>query len=287
MAGLSGSLASLLWHPVVNSAGASGAIFGVLGALLAFFIKKEVGVPASVIKAQVTGASVFVVYSLLNAARYQGIDNAAHIGGLAGGFIMGLLLSRPLVADRETKDWTPQWLVVLGVVSGVAILIANLLASGRLAPRIARDVNGNPIPLEALTLPVRSLGGVHHGMNARELLQSKGDPIQRRQREWLYNTVDSRHDGVLSIELSPAGNDQDSKIVSIEFIGNQESAPVDLPFLRGLDRSEIIRKYGEPIRQSGDPSQRTFLLFRNGIFVALDDTNRVRYYGIFDLTALR
>ena len=36
-AGISGSLSSLLWNPAVNSAGASGAIFGVYGAMLAFF----------------------------------------------------------------------------------------------------------------------------------------------------------------------------------------------------------------------------------------------------------
>lgn len=59
VAGLAGSVASLLWHPVVNGAGASGAIFGILGALLAFFVKREGGVPASVIKAQRNSAMIF------------------------------------------------------------------------------------------------------------------------------------------------------------------------------------------------------------------------------------
>jgi rhomboid protease GluP len=104
VAGLSGSVASLLWHPIVNGAGASGAIFGVLGAMIAFFVKREGGVPASVFKTQLTSVSVFVAYSLLNAARYQGIDNAAHMGGLVGGFVLGFILSRPL----EVASCPPQ-----------------------------------------------------------------------------------------------------------------------------------------------------------------------------------
>jgi membrane associated rhomboid family serine protease len=137
VAGVTGSLASLLWHPLVNGAGASGAIFGVLGALLAFFIKKEGGVPASVTKAQLRIAMVFVAYSLLNGARYRGIDNAAHIGGLIGGFLLGYLLSRPLTADRDTQPWTRQWAVALGLCASLAALFAFLLSTGAVGPGYA------------------------------------------------------------------------------------------------------------------------------------------------------
>jgi membrane associated rhomboid family serine protease len=137
VAGVTGSLASLLWHPVVNGAGASGAIFGVLGALLAFFVKKAGGVPASVTKAQLRIAMVFVAYSLLNGARYRGIDNAAHIGGLIGGFLLGYLLSRPLAPDRDTGPWRRQWLAALSLCAGVATLFAYLLSTGAVGPGFA------------------------------------------------------------------------------------------------------------------------------------------------------
>jgi membrane associated rhomboid family serine protease len=287
VAGIGGSLASLLWHPIVNGAGASGAIFGVLGALIAFFVKREGGVPASVIKPQLTSASIFVAYSLLNAARYAGIDNAAHIGGLLCGLVMGFLLFRPMEADRDTKDWTSQWAAGLGLSGGAAILIAHLMTTGAIAPRIARDANGKPIPLEALGPPVRSFAGFRLGMTSSEILQSKGDPIQRKRTEWLYNAIDPRHDGVVSLSFASPSDVSTAKICTIEFIGDRDSAPTDLPFLRGLSRAAIIEKYGEPLRLSGGPPQMTFLLFRNGIFVALDDTIKVRFYGIFDLSALR
>jgi membrane associated rhomboid family serine protease len=137
VAGLTGSLASLLWHPVVNGAGASGAIFGVLGALLAFFVKKESGVPASITKAQLRIAMLFVAYSLLNGARYRGIDNAAHIGGLLGGFLLGYLLSRPLTPDRDNQPWTRQWVAALGVCASIATLFAYLLSTGVVGPGYA------------------------------------------------------------------------------------------------------------------------------------------------------
>jgi rhomboid protease GluP len=286
VAGAGGSLASLLWHPVVNGAGASGAIFGVLGALIAFFVKKEGGVPASVIKPQLTSASVFVAYSLLNAARYAGIDNAAHIGGLVCGFVMGFLLSRPLEADRDTKDWTRQWVVALGISGGAAVLLAHYLATGSLTPRIARDENGNPIPMEALKPPLQSFGGFKLGMTSREILNSKGAPIKRTPAGWLYNSVDSRHDGILSLALTTPSEVEDAKIYSIEYTGDGDSAPNDLPFLRGFTEAEMVRKYGQPLRRSGVASGWTYLLFRNGVYVVLDGTQRVRMYGIFSLALL-
>ena len=45
-AGVAGSLASVAWNPLVNSAGASGAIFGLIGAQLAFFTRGGHRLPA-------------------------------------------------------------------------------------------------------------------------------------------------------------------------------------------------------------------------------------------------
>ena len=49
-AGLAGGIASLWWNPVVNSAGASGAIFGVIGAWLALTLNPATHIPRTVAK---------------------------------------------------------------------------------------------------------------------------------------------------------------------------------------------------------------------------------------------
>ena len=95
-AGLCGSSASMLWNQEVISGGASGAVFGVFGALLAYMVVERGSIPPATLNHLRVSTSIFVVYSLFYGFVQSGIDNAAHLGGLAGGFIMGLILARPL-----------------------------------------------------------------------------------------------------------------------------------------------------------------------------------------------
>jgi len=91
LAGACGGLASYAWNgPRVVSAGASGAIFGVYGALFAFVVLRRRGVPREILGRIGASAAVFVAFSLFVGALLTGIDNAAHLGGLAGGFVAGL-----------------------------------------------------------------------------------------------------------------------------------------------------------------------------------------------------
>jgi membrane associated rhomboid family serine protease len=280
VAGVTGSVASLLWHPIVNGAGASGAIFGVLGALLAFFLLRKGGLPASVVKAQRASAGVFVVYSLLNGVR-GGIDNAAHLGGLVGGFVMGLILARPLNADRNSKQWTGQWATAIGLVGCAAALFAYLITTGSIAPRLAHDANGKPIPLAGLSAPIQSLGGFRLGMTAKELLNEKGQPIHQTEWEWDYNSIDARHDGVLSVEFGRQGQHNTGPVNVIEFFGKRDSAPSEIPYLSGLSVADVVRKYGEPVSRIPMTEGTTYLWFRNGIIVGARH-DQVYRYGIFD-----
>lgn len=132
--GLAGSIASLLWNPLVNSAGASGAIFGVYGGLLAFMFDPRNRVPASVMKAHRISAIVFLFYSLSYGMTHEGIDNAAHIGGLAGGLVMGALLARPLDAGARSASGLRRF--------GIALVAA-------------------PVALALLTIPIKNTGEVY------------------------------------------------------------------------------------------------------------------------------
>jgi rhomboid protease GluP len=93
---LSGGIASLLWNPNVNSAEASGAIVGILGAALAFALNPKTRMPTTVAAAQQSSIAVFIMHNVMNGITHKGIDDAAHMGGLSAGFVIGWLLCRPL-----------------------------------------------------------------------------------------------------------------------------------------------------------------------------------------------
>ena len=96
-AGLTGSFASLLWNADrVVSAGASGAVFGVYGALGAYMLRQPGSVPRSVLKSLSGSTIAFIAYSIAMGVMISAIDNAAHAGGLAGGFALAWRLARPL-----------------------------------------------------------------------------------------------------------------------------------------------------------------------------------------------
>jgi len=84
--GILASLTSLYWHPNTVSAGASGAIFGMYGVFLAMLTTNIIDKKTRA--ALFTSIGVFVVFNLMNGMK-AGIDNAAHIGGLISGLIIG------------------------------------------------------------------------------------------------------------------------------------------------------------------------------------------------------
>ncbi len=122
LAGLGGSIASVAWNPGVNSAGASGAIFGVMGALLALMVNPKTRIPPSVAAAQRNSALLFIAYNVFNGLAHQGIDNAAHLGGLASGFALGWMFALPVgtrpegAVDRRLATGVVASLAILGAV---------------------------------------------------------------------------------------------------------------------------------------------------------------------------
>src|SRR5678809_608301 len=87
--GIFASLASLWWHSEgINSAGASGAIFGLYGVFLALLFTNLI--PKQVRSALLQSIGIFVVFNIVYGMR-SGIDNAAHIGGLLTGMLIGFI----------------------------------------------------------------------------------------------------------------------------------------------------------------------------------------------------
>jgi membrane associated rhomboid family serine protease len=124
------SLASAIWTPLIPSVGASGgvfALFGVaLGAEWAHRPLVERGVRAAL--AQIGGLiAINLVFGLgLNVAG-GGIDNAAHLGGLALGLLLGVL-----VAPTRAESMRSRWAGVISRGAGREQLYMVLVALGLL-----------------------------------------------------------------------------------------------------------------------------------------------------------
>ncbi len=121
LCGLSASLGSILWNPGVQSVGASGAIFGIAGALIASFYLGEFSLPRSAISGMLRSVVAFVGYNLVFGAMIAHVDNAAHIGGLVMGLILGALIAR----FAPGRDDVVRRIAVL--LAGVAIVAGTVL----------------------------------------------------------------------------------------------------------------------------------------------------------------
>ena len=95
-AGLCGSIVSAVYYMNMSeysyrvSAGASGAIFGLIGAMLWILIKNR-GYQKEFYGG---GVALMIAGSLYHGFSTMGVDNAAHIGGCIGGFLLAILLYR-------------------------------------------------------------------------------------------------------------------------------------------------------------------------------------------------
>ena len=87
MCGLAGSLASLWWHPLVVGAGASGAIFGLAGALIAALYLGHLPIPKQAVQRTLRSLVIFAGYNLFLARWAQ-----------------------PSITRRTWVDWSADWL---------------------------------------------------------------------------------------------------------------------------------------------------------------------------------
>jgi membrane associated rhomboid family serine protease/Flp pilus assembly protein TadD len=119
--GIGGGLASVAWNPGVVSVGASGAIFGLVGALIASLSLGEFSIPGLAIKGVVRSLVIVGGFNLLYGSMNSGIDNACHVGGLLTGLVLGGLVA--LVAplqDAAVKRASIILLVALAMAGSAA-----------------------------------------------------------------------------------------------------------------------------------------------------------------------
>ena len=105
LAGLAGSVSSYAFNlslmPNAIGMGASGALFGILGALVAFFLlhRNHLG---DMGRRSLAGLLVLAGVNLMFGLVTAGVDNYAHIGGFVGGFALGLAFGPRYVPVLDT-----------------------------------------------------------------------------------------------------------------------------------------------------------------------------------------
>ena len=112
--GITGALLSQLGG-VALSVGASGAVFGMMGAGVTFRIRHGGALPPGVRSMLGRGLAPWIALNLFIGFSLPGIDNLGHLGGLIGGVLLALLLGNRVIAGF---GGTPKSQTALALVGG-------------------------------------------------------------------------------------------------------------------------------------------------------------------------
>ncbi len=162
--GVGGAIASAATPPIRVSVGASGAIFGVLGGLLAFLVRHHGAIPRTVLAHLVRNVAVIVgvmaVLGVLVAnlavlgAVVADIDQAAHLGGLVTGFVCGLLLIGPWPVPACSRHRLLMRRLTIAALIAVVLSLASFAVAHR-------DVTSVPPSRRLDDLAIRIAPAVH------------------------------------------------------------------------------------------------------------------------------
>ena len=126
--GIAGNLLSLVVQGNrAVSGGASGAIFGLYGALLVFLWRERSHVDRREFRWLFGAATVFTVFTLVMGLVVPGIDNAAHIGGLLAGALLGRVLARPW-SHASPRSLGGRWSASALLVLAISVLVTHIPA---------------------------------------------------------------------------------------------------------------------------------------------------------------
>ena len=113
-----GNLLSLIFNEAnIVSVGASGAIFGLMGALLYFGYHYRLYL-SEAIKTQIIPV---IVLNLLLGFMVNGVDNAAHIGGLIGGYLASMAIG--IENKSKTRDKVNGWIVLILLIVFLSYIV--------------------------------------------------------------------------------------------------------------------------------------------------------------------
>jgi len=116
LTGVAGVYSSYFYHPQSESAGASGAIFGLFGVLLVFGVRYRNSIPPFFKRAVGTGVLPVIVINLIIGFTIPAIDNSAHIGGLLAGAALAALVPFQKPGDETPGIFRTMQMVLLALI---------------------------------------------------------------------------------------------------------------------------------------------------------------------------
>jgi rhomboid protease GluP len=174
VSGLAGSAASYHFSAGAISAGASGAIFGLFGAMGTFAFRYKGEVPELLRRHIIRRVVPIIAINLAFGLSVEIVDNAAHVGGLLGGVVIALLVPYKRPHERITALVWRALMVICAALIGLSFAgalsrydgprldLRNLLASAD-----SRLDESNRRVEQAARLLVESLNGFNRVLAAR------------------------------------------------------------------------------------------------------------------------
>ena len=231
---ITASLASNWWNQDAVGAGASGAIFAVYGALLAYLVFQPSSFPKGAVQPLIKSTLGFVAYNVFYGLGHAGISNAAHLGGLAGGILLGVFLCRPLDLARRSKQAVPR--SVVAAIVGVATLGVSLYQ----LPKCSFDMNAE----RAFDAERQSFAGEADSANS-----TFNTMIERAKAGTLSNAEFAKR---LDSEVIPKWEGMARRLSAITISEGSSSKPIHAALLRFCEtRRDSFRALSEGLR-TGD-----------------------------------
>lgn len=177
--GLFGSALSLHFSAQkAVSVGASGAVFGVAGALLVAMLQHRNQLPKTLGKQTLGSAAFFIFYSLGQGFSKPGIDNAAHVGGLLAGCLLAYILPERFDLEKYVRNYTSR------ALTGLLIAVSATAGLVSIAPAAQVDQRGVLFFADGM----RTMNDALQAMK-REAEQVKAGKISERESDERSRTV--------------------------------------------------------------------------------------------------
>lgn len=216
VAAICGALGSVWFHPLTVDAGASAAVFGIFGALLAIVWRRPERFPPAYLTLHLKVLIGLVVYSIAFSYIDPTMDHLAHAAGLTAGFLAGLAL----LPDTSNQLMRASCLLstLLALIASAALLLPRSGAMYFARAALKHDEGNDKEAVAILTKAIECNPEIAVAYNNRAWSEAA-----------LAQYTSALADANKSIQLDPkAATTYDTRAVVFILLGDRERAVADL-----------------------------------------------------------